>query len=66
MKCPYRKLTVQSKIMDNLTKTEEYFEDCYKEECPFYIPANHTYGGALIPDYCRRAYIECFSGGDKK
>lgn len=35
MKCPYREQT--RKYMVGLTEvTDEYFEDCYRAECPFW------------------------------
>ena len=39
MKCPFMKKKEVSRWQDGLTKkvrAEEYFMDCYKEECPFY------------------------------
>ncbi len=58
MKCPYRKLTVHSKIMGDSTKTEEFFEDCYKEECPCYVPERHFSGGIRTTEYCLRVNKE--------
>ena len=52
MKCPYRKVTVQSKIMGDRTKTEEYFGDCYKEECPCYVPERHFNNNIFTTEYC--------------
>ena len=39
MKCPFRKKKEVRRFQDGLTTkvvTEEYFTDCYREECPFY------------------------------
>lgn len=35
MKCPYRK---QTTTVDGTTS--EYYMECYKEDCPFYVPEN--------------------------
>ena len=32
-KCPYRKVTVTK---DN--RTEKHFGECYREECPYFLP----------------------------
>lgn len=40
MKCPYRKRTIITKYADykdrTVSETEETFEECLADECPFY------------------------------
>ena len=40
MKCPYRKRTTTETRLDfkdrSITETEETFEECLADECPFY------------------------------
>ena len=37
MKCPYRKQTVHKpESMKKFSSENEYYMDCYKEECPFW------------------------------
>lgn len=46
MICPYRK---QTETVDGTTS--EYYMECYKTECPFYIPM----GVVGIKAVCKRA-----------
>ena len=64
MKCPYRKVTIDLKSM-GLDGVEEAFAECYREECPFYAPENHSYTNIVVPEYCKRTDIDHFSGGNK-
>ena len=57
MKCPYRKTTFDLKGV-GLSGTEEQFQECYKEECPFYIAERRFQGGIIVPEYCGRANKE--------
>ena len=65
MKCPYRKVTIDLKSM-SLDGIEEGFAECYKEECPFYVPENHSYTNIVVPEYCKRTDIDYFNGGNKQ
>ena len=38
MRCPYRKITT-TKEQYNATIIVEGFVECYKEDCPYYIPS---------------------------
>ena len=53
MKCPYRK---EVKFQDNgSTKYKyEYFMDCIKEECPFYVEA----GRISNKELCKKVMVE--------
>ena len=53
MKCPYRKVIINLKSM-GLDGTEEDFAECYKEECPCYVPERHFSGGIMTTGYCLR------------
>lgn len=57
MKCPYRKVIIDLKDM-GLSGTEEQFSECYKDECPFYVPEKQFSGNIHTPEYCGRAYKE--------
>lgn len=57
MKCPYRKTVVELNNGD-LHGTDEWFADCYGEECPLYVPGQNYSGGISTSGYCRRAYNE--------
>lgn len=61
MKCPYRSGTTCQTIDEDIymeeghnIETHEHFEECYGEECPFYIPAQTI--GAIA--YCRKVEKE--------
>lgn len=57
MKCPYRKVTIDLKSM-GLDGTEEGFAECYKEECPCYVPERQFSGGIMTTEYCLRVSKE--------
>ena len=57
MKCPYRKITERIDSGDGFD-THEYFAECYKEECPCYVPENIFSGGIMTTEYCLRVSKE--------
>lgn len=57
MKCPYRKVIIDLKSM-GLGGTEEAFAECYKEECPCYVPERQFSGGIKATEYCLRVNKE--------
>ena len=63
MKCPYRKVTINLKSV-GLDGTEEDFAECYKEECPCYVPERQFSGGIIVTEYCLRVDKE--SGADRR
>ena len=50
MICPYRKKT---ETFDGTTN--EYYMECYGEECPHYVADQHYSGGIETRPYCNRA-----------
>lgn len=59
MKCPYRSGTTCATVDDDIymeeghnVETHEHFEECYGEECPFYVPAHYQRA------YCRKVEKE--------
>lgn len=39
MKCPYRKAVyIYRNSHDSETERHEEYEDCYKDDCPYYVP----------------------------
>ena len=57
MKCPYRKVTIDLKSM-GLEGTEEGFADCYKEECPYYVPERQLSSDIMTTEYYIRVERE--------
>ena len=59
MKCPYRKFSLEY----NHFGSQEYnhheeFEECYKDECPFYIKTDKC-------EFCMRAKVEVIENNVK-
>lgn len=55
MKCPWR--PVQTTTHFPTTKGEVVvtdFQNCYKEECPFYSPERHVTEHLISPEHCKR------------
>ena len=52
MKCPYRPIT---KTEDNSTTIE--FEECYYDECTWYLPARTINNDKMIHVGCQRCYM---------
>ena len=53
MKCPFRK---QIQVVD-VTKNEYYME-CYGEECPYYVPERQFSYGLTTQPYCNRVELK--------
>lgn len=49
MICPFRKCQIQEGAI-----VHEYFEDCYQEECPYYVP-EQKYSNIIKPEHCMKA-----------
>lgn len=52
MICPYRICKHQAGCYSHT-----YFEDCYEEECPFFVPEIKT-ENLIRPAYCKRPFVE--------
>ena len=53
MKCPFRK-----QFIPQVTgETEEHYMECYRDECPFFVPETQ-FGNLIVQEHCAR--------GDKK
>lgn len=57
MKCPYRKIVIRLNT-EMINSREVDFADCYKNECPFYIPEIHFGGGISTTEYCKKVAQE--------
>lgn len=54
MKCPYRKYTEHIREANCRFVIHEYFAECHKEDCPFYI----AQGKIGTTEYCGKAEKE--------
>ena len=52
MICPYRIFKHQEGFYSHT-----YFEDCYEDECPFFVPEART-GDLIKPAHCKRPFVE--------
>ena len=53
MKCPWRITKEVRKNGMGLTMSETHFDECYKNECPFYEYADGT-NGEIVYEGCQR------------
>jgi hypothetical protein len=64
MKCPYQTITTvetikaMAKVNEDMQVVKTYFAECYKEECPWYVPERQFSGGIITTDYCLRVSKE--------
>lgn len=63
MKCPWREIreTETINIMGDKVVVKTDFAECYKEECPCYVPewsSGGQLGNFVIPEYCKRVELE--------
>lgn len=56
MICPWLKITTDYKTEFRMVEQEK-FADCYKDECPWYVPERNV-GSLIVPEECKRAMTE--------
>lgn len=54
MKCPWRIIKEVRHSGMGFTTSETHFDECYKEECPFYVYMENANGQTIFSDCKRR------------
>lgn len=56
MKCPYRKAVyIYRNSHDSETERHEEYEDCYKNDCPFYSPEKRYKKDIVFSEACGKS-----------